>query len=473
MSEAFQIHDNQTHSKNSNGDENSLNSMETQDRELGTKPIKSLYAKYSIATLIGMLAQAVMVIFEGVIIGNGLGTLGLATISVIMPLEMLNLALGGFFGIGVASVAAIKLGKNDSEGAKAVFAQCFWFCVIFVTALSALVFFSAEGVASLLGATPDIHSSVVTFIKIFICGYPFLVTGQLLVFVLRADEKPGLASFFMTGSAALALVELYLSVIVFDVGIKGAAVYYVLSIGLWFLSIFYFLFSKNTIFKIKPTKIQFSVIGAALKTGTPYFIVQIASFIYTIVINNLLGKLGSSVDIAAFAVINAYIIYIFMMICTAMMQGMQPLASYNYGALKMERVKELVRVSIISNFVFIAVLTVISVVFAKPITSIFAAGDASFIDITSKYTIIVISLSAFGLTSVLVSGFFQAIDKVNISTVIGVSRYVIFAIPLMFIMAKPLGIMGVWYSQPIADFLACAFAMYYVFREVKNLKKAL
>lgn len=181
MSEAFQINDNQDHQHDMDDNQNHTNHIETQDRELGTKPIKSLYAKYSIATLIGMLAQAVMVIFEGVIIGNGLGTLGLATISVIMPLEMLNLALGGFFGIGVASVAAMKLGKNDTEGAKAVFAQCFWFCVISVTILAALVFFNAERIAYLLGATPDITASVVTFIKIFICGYPFLVTGQLLV----------------------------------------------------------------------------------------------------------------------------------------------------------------------------------------------------------------------------------------------------------------------------------------------------
>jgi Na+-driven multidrug efflux pump len=461
MSEAVQIADKQ----------DDFNNLGTQDRELGYKPIKSLYAKYSIATLIGMLAQAVMVIFEGVIIGNGLGALGLATIGVIMPLEMLNLALGGFFGIGVSSVAGMKLGKNDTEGAKAVFAQSFWFCVIFVTALAALIFFNAERVASLLGATPDITDNVITFIKIFICGYPFLVTGQLLIFVLRMDEKPGLASFFMTGSAAFALVVLYLGVIVFDVGIRGAAVYYVLSIGLWFISIFYFLFSKNTIFKIKPTKIQPSVVGAALKTGIPYFVVQLASFIYTIVINNLLGNLGGSMDIAAFGVINGYILYIFMMICTAMMQGMQPLASYNYGASKVERVKELIRVSIFSNFAFIALLTLITVFFAKPVVGIFAGGDTALVDVASKYTIIVVSLAAFGLTSVLVSGYFQAIDKVNISTVIGVSRYVIFAIPLMFIMSKPLGIMGVWYSQPIADFLACAFALYFVFREMKRLKK--
>ena len=83
-----------------------------EDRELATKPVHGLFVKYSLITLIGMAAQAVMVILEGVIIGNGLGSFGLAVVGIIMPLELLNLALGGSLGMGVATVAGNRLGAS-------------------------------------------------------------------------------------------------------------------------------------------------------------------------------------------------------------------------------------------------------------------------------------------------------------------------------------------------------------------------
>lgn len=78
-----------------------------------------LFVKYSLITLIGMAAQAVMVILEGVIIGNGLGSFGLAVVGIIMPLELLNLALGGSLGMGVATVAGNRLGAGDHGRARA------------------------------------------------------------------------------------------------------------------------------------------------------------------------------------------------------------------------------------------------------------------------------------------------------------------------------------------------------------------
>ena len=80
---------------------------EPTERELGTAPIKPLFARYAAITFAGMLAQMVMVVLEGLIIGNGLGPLGLAAVTVILPLELLNLALGGALGMGTAAAAGV------------------------------------------------------------------------------------------------------------------------------------------------------------------------------------------------------------------------------------------------------------------------------------------------------------------------------------------------------------------------------
>ena len=94
---------------------------EPTERELGTAPIKPLFARYAAITFAGMLAQMVMVVLEGLIIGNGLGPLGLAAVTVILPLELLNLALGGALGMGTAALAvalaARECGKLRRAGA--------------------------------------------------------------------------------------------------------------------------------------------------------------------------------------------------------------------------------------------------------------------------------------------------------------------------------------------------------------------
>ena len=100
------------------------------ERELGTKPVKTLFLKYSFITFMGMMSQLIMVLLEGIIIGHGLGADGFGTIALFMPLETLNIALGGFFGLGVSTLVGIKLGQNREEDARKSFANGFWFSLI-------------------------------------------------------------------------------------------------------------------------------------------------------------------------------------------------------------------------------------------------------------------------------------------------------------------------------------------------------
>lgn len=451
--------------------------METQavkedlaDRELGTKSIKKLFTKYGASTLAGMLAQAIMVMVEGVIIGNGLGALGLATVSIIMPLELLSLALGGALGIGVSTVSAIKLGEDDKNKAYQVFSQGFWLASIISVLMALLIGFNAEHVASLLGATPDIIQDCTTFIQIFMIGFPFCVVGQVLCYMLRVDEHPGIATFLMTISSVIAIAELYYGIMVAKIGIVSVAIYYSISIGIWFLAILYFLFGK-THFKIGlPAKFNLENIKSILLTGMPFFIVQISSFIFTWVVNVLLGRLGTSTDVASFGIINGYIFYNLNLVTTALTNGMQPIASYNYGAKLKKRLSELINVSVTSNFVIIAFLTILFAVFSKNIITLFAGGDVELVNVTSKNAVIMVCCSAFGLTSNLVSGYFQAIDKIKLSVLLGVSRFLFLAIPLMLIFTQMFGVDGVWYSQPVADVIIFVISFIYIRKELKRLK---
>ena len=161
-----------------------------------------------------------------------------------------------------------------------------------IVAVSVLIFAFAPQIALVLGAHADLADGVVEFIRIFMCFYPFCILGQMMGSVLRVDEKPGLATAAQFGSAVLAVVWLYCSVFLANLGIAGAAVYYGTSIGLWFVVIFYFVFSKKH--EIQDPLLDMKLDGALcreiLVIGLPTFLMQAASLVYTTVIKQLPGR---------------------------------------------------------------------------------------------------------------------------------------------------------------------------------------
>ena len=444
---------------------------EPPERELGTAPIKPLFARYAAITFAGMLAQMVMVVLEGLIIGNGLGPLGLAAVTVILPLELLNLALGGALGMGTAAAAGQRLGSGDTAGAQKVFNQGFWLAAYLLVALSAAIALFAPQIATMLGATPDIHDDVTAFIRLLMCFYPFCILGQMMSSVLRVDEKPGLATAAMFGSAVLAIVWLYCSIFLANMGVAGAAVYYGLSIGLWFVAVFYFVFSKHTKFKIafSDMKLEGKLCKEILTIGLPTFLVQAASLLYTIVINNYLGVLGGDLEIGAFAILNGYLVYILNMMWLCSTYGVQPLASVNNGAKRPDRLKTLIRASLVDTAAAIAVVSALFILCAVPICTIFCGDEPDLIALAAANTLPLCLLACLGSASNVMSAYFQAVDKVVIATVLGMSRYLLFTVPCIIIMSSFMGITGVWWAQPVADVLCFAFTMVFVVRELRRL----
>lgn len=442
-----------------------------EERELGTRNVKSLFIHYSIVTFWGMLAQAVMVIAEGVIIGNALGRSGLATISIVMPIETLNLALGTGLGIGISSLAAIKLGDGDVEGARKVFSTVFWFMAILMTGFSALVFFNAGTVAVFLGAPAELISECVIFIRAFMFGLPFCVLGQILGSVLRVDEKPGIASFAMGAASMTALAILYYAVMVLKIGILGAGIYYGCTLGLSFAAIFYFMFNRDTIFKIRlrDLKIDFSLVAASFNIALPYLGFQAAIFISTLVINNLLGRYGSDLELAAFGIINSYIAYTIMIFSQTMANGLQPIASFNHGAGKTGRLLELIRVGIRIHLLVLLAVSLPVVIFAPAIIRLFAGGDKELIVTGARAIRLFTCMTSLGMTAYFISCYYQSVEKVKASIIIGISRYIV-VIPLMFLLSSLFGVMGVWYSQFLADLLAFILAIGFMMKETGKLK---
>lgn len=446
------------------------------DLELLTAPVKKTFNKYALVTMQGMIAQIIMVILEGVIMGAGLGAHGLACVSIIMSVEYINLSFGNLFGTGVPTVMGNYLGAGDHEGAKHVFGQGFWFTTYVAIAVAVVFELFAAPLATFFGATPDILADSAAGIRTFGLFLAFTIIGQMLTGVLRVIEKPQQSANLMTASAVIAIVWLALAVLVLGLGVPGAGIYYGLSIGIWAAGIVYFVGPKAE-FKItaKEMRPDFAVWGQIFKIGFPFFVTQAGTFVYNTVANNLLGQLGGrngSLYIGAFAVINGYIVYIIMMFVNALTYGLQPVASVNNGADRYDRLKEALNWSLIVQVIVTAILTVVVVVFAAPISSFFDGGDPALTQASAHAVRIMCLASVLGFMGAMVSSYLQSVEKVVLATVASLLRYVILACPLMVVIGNAVGTVdGVWYGLLAADIVTGVVCLVIVAAENRRLDR--
>lgn len=449
-----------------------------EDRELASKPIPNLVRRYTIVTGQGMLAQIIMVVLEGLVMGWGLGAHGLACVSIIMSAEFLNLAFGNLFGTGVPAIVGNLLGAGDVKGASKAFSQGFWLTSIVSIILAVIMAVFTEPICAFFGATPDIMADTVLGVRTFSILLPFTVVGQMVTAVMRVDEKVQIQANLMTVSAVIAIVWLALSTFIFKLGTMGAGIYYGLSIGIWAIGAFWFIGGKKSQLQIKlaDLKLDMSICGQIFKIGFPFFLVQAATFIFNTVANTLLGTLGGelgSLYIAAFAVINGYILYIVMMVAQCFSYGLQPIAAFNAGAKAWDRLKQSLSCAIKYQIIVLLIVSIVIWLAATPVCAFFAGSDAELVEVAASATRIIIIAVCLGYLAMTVSIYFQSVEKVVLSTFCSLLRYVICSVPLMYLLGNMMGVQGIWIALVVADAITGIISIALALNEQKRLNKLL
>ena len=194
--------------------------------------------------------------------------------------------------------------------------------------------------------------------------------------------------------------------------------------------------------------------------------------IFNTVANSLLGQLGGdmgSLYIAAFGVINGYILYITMMVAQCFSYGLQPIAAFNVGAKAWARLKETLSCTLKYQVVTLAAVSAVLWVAATPVCAFFAGSDPALVEVAANATRIVILAVALGYLAMTMSMYFQAVEKVGIATFTGLLRYVICSVPLMYLLGNMMGVQGVWFALVAADAITGLISIALAVRESKRL----
>ena len=439
--------------------------------DLGTQKINKLLIKQAVPATIGILVMSLNMIVDTIFVGQWIGVLAIAAITVILPIAFLISSIGMGIGIGGSSIISRALGANNTEKAFLTFGN-----QISLTVILAILFVTIGNVYSvpilnLFGAKGAILPIASEYFNIIIYGVPFLAFAMMGNPTIRAEGKPKFAMYAMMVPAVLNVLLDILFIKIFDWGMWGAGLATSIAYASCGLYILYFFLSSKSELKIIPKnfKLNFKIVLEIFQLGGVSIVRQGAISILMIVLNFSLFKYGGEIAIAIFGIINRVLMFAYSPII-GISQGFLPVAGFNIGANKNKRVQQTIKKSIwfgtiIGTLVFIGIF-----LFREELIWIFT-NDTTLLDKTPNAMFIVFLATPIITMQLIGSAYFQAAGKALPALFLTLLKQGIFLIPLAYLLPKYYGIEGVWWSFPISDLLSTTITVLVLKREIdKNLR---
>lgn len=452
------------------------NQNENQANPLGVAPISGLIRKFAVPSIIGMLVMAAYNITDQIFIGHVVGMYGNAATNVAFPVVTLTTAFAQMTGIGTASNFNLSMGAKEEDEAKkyvgcglTLMALAGIFIMLFVIVFKTPILW-------LCGATENVFPYASTYLGITAFGFPFMLMGNAMSNLIRADGSP---EYSMICNVVGAILNIFLDALfmfVFDWGIKGAAVATITGQIISFLvALSYFRHFKSFTIRFKMIGMNVKYAISIIKLGTSNFINHIIMMLVNIVLNNMLRKYGamsiygSDIPLAVSG-IAAKLNSILSSFAVGLAQGCQPILGFNMGAKNYERVKKTYKTAL-GAALCIGIAAFAAFQFApRQITSIFGSGDELYFEFAARYLRIYMMMVCLYSVQPMTVNYFTGIGDVKQGIIISLSRQGFFLIPLLLILPIIFGLNGVLYAGPIADVLACILALSLIARNFRHLR---
>ena len=331
----------------------------------------------------------------------------------------------------------------------------------------------------MFGATSDNLNYALTYGRIVLLGFPFVIVGSGMCSVIRADGTPQLTMIAMIIGCLINVILDGLFVLGFGWGMEGAAIATVIGqilnfmISMWYIPRF-----KTVKIKLSLMKPSFKMLKKIASAGISSFISQIAIAIIMTVINYYLvhcgmnSKYGADIPLAAFGIVMKFNT-ILTSIVTGIATGAQPIIGYNYGGANYERVKKTLSIAISVATVFAIIFFIAFQVFPRQLTAIFGDQGALYTEFSIMSFRIFTLLCFVNGFQIVAAIFFQSIGQPVISGIISLSRQIVFLIPATIILCHIIGIKGVLWAGPVADGLAFLLAFILIILQLRKMNSLL
>ncbi len=435
--------------------------------ELGVERIPKLLFRYALPAIVAMTATSTLNIVDRIFIGQGVGPLAIAGLASTLPFMNLGAAFGAMVGVGSGAVISIRLGQGRFDTARNVLGNTVTLNIVIGLAFAVACRFMLDPMLLLFGASQATLPYARDYMQILLLGNVFSHSYLGLNNVIRAAGHPKQAMMCTILAVALNSVLDPIFIYSFGWGIKGAALATViaqtasLALQLRMLSD-----PTRVVHLAKGTfRMRLHIIWQIIAIGMSPFLMNCCACLVVICINSQMRKYGEllpipnggDLAIAAYGIDNS-VVFFFLMIVVGINQGMQPIAGYNWGARRNDRVWSVLRYAVLAATAVTSIGFFLGVLAPEFVVRWFTS-DADIIKIAARgFRIDVLVFPVVG-TQMVISNLFQNIGHAGRSIILSLTRQALFLIPGLFLVPIVWGFDGVWLAIPISDALSIVFAL--------------
>lgn len=419
------------------------------------KTLSSLLIKFSAPAVAGMFVNALFNIISRIYVGQDIGSLGIAAITVIFPLGLLYMAFSALIGIGTNALFSIRLGEKKYDEARLILGNGFILLILVagMVMLSSIAFL--EPLLRLCGADNEVLPYAKDYALLVSPGYFLFAVGVGMNHFIRSSGRPKTAMATQFIGAFINLVTAPVFIFGFKWGIKGAALATVSGQVVSSVWVLYCLTGKRGVYRLqwKNFKLRWDIAKAAIAIGFSQWAFQLASGVLNIILNHSLLKYGGNLAISAMGIavsINTIVI----MPLIGISQGAQPLIGYNYGARKFATAIQTLKMALRWGMLVTTVGFLVLQIFAVPIAALFDAHDRELIDLTARVIRIFNLFLPIIPLQLLTTSFFQAINQPLKAAFLSLSRQILLVIPLVLLLPLWWKLNGVFFAPALADLIA-------------------
>ena len=437
-------------------------------QDMGTGSVKMQMLQMAVPAVIAQVINLLYNIVDRIYIGHipEIGGTALTGVGLFSPILMLITAFAMMAGSGGAPRAAIAMGQGDKDRAEKILGNCFTVLMGMAVVLTAAFYFAAPTLLRLFGASDATLPYAVEYGRIYILGSIFVLTVMGMNTFITTQ---GFAKISMLTTVIGAVINIVLDpifIFVLDMGVAGAALATVLSQAVSAVWILKFLTGKQTILRLKKENLKLvsNVILPCLGLGVSTFVMLSTESILSVSFTSSLARFGGDVAVGAMTVLTS-INQLITMPLSGICQGGQPLISYNYGARKLDRVKEAFFCQFGVCVAYTTAFWLLLMVFPDFFAGIFTSDTA------------LVSYTSWALKIFLACGFsigfqiscqqaFMALGQAKISLIMALLRKVFLLIPMIFLLPFFFEnkAFAVFLAEPVSDLTAAAVTTFMFFR---------
>ncbi len=430
--------------------------------------------QYAIPAIVAMAASSVYNIIDGIFIGQGVGAEAIMGLALTGPLMSLTAAFGAMVGVGAATLMSVKLGQKDYGTAQKILGNVVIMNLTLGIVLGLLLLVFINPILRFFGASDVTLPYARNFMSIILVGN--VVTHMYLGLnaLLRSTNRPQKAMCATIGTVVLNCILAPIFIFVLGWGIRGAATATIMAQMImltWQLRLFS---NKDELIHLNRSiiKLDVKIVKESLLVGLPQFLINLCACLVAAMMTRSLTTYGGDMAVGAFGICNRFILFI-VMVVIGLNQGMQPIAGYNFGARRYDRVLGVLSKALVFGSVITLTGFVIGVFFPTPFVSVFAKDSPQLIKLSAHALSCMVMMFPIVGIQIVSTAFFQSIGYAPKSIFLSLTRQLIFLVPAIFILphlyADPLE--GLWHAAPVADGLASVLAITLLVLQVKKFKK--